>query len=220
MIETSVVETIAGRIEQELARVRAARPTLSSRISCAEGILVTHLSCRRQRVIRVRVSGGHTRFLVASQGPKGAVYVVDPASWECSCPDAHRRGKGCKHALACWALWRASVRPAVTGGLEHVGEIVGRAIPLRPCASCGDRFPARELVEVGPREAEWDAAVSEGDALCCPCARRPLTRQRLPGLGHERQGERAASARVALAIVVSCCKMQEAREISDVASKA
>ncbi len=165
MIETSVVETIAGRVEQELARVRAARPSLASRISRAEGILVTHLSCRRQRVIRVRVRDGRPRFLVC--GSAGAVYVVDPETWGCSCPDHHRRGKGCKHALSCWALWRASARPAVAGGLEHVGEIVGRAIPLRPCASCGDRFPARELVEVGPREAEWDAAVSEGDALCC-----------------------------------------------------
>ncbi len=111
MIETSVVETIAERVERELERVRAARPTLSTRISRAEGIIVTHLSCRRQRVIRVRVSGGQARFLVSGSG--GAVYVVDPASWDCSCPDHHRRGVGCKHALACWALWRASTRPAV-----------------------------------------------------------------------------------------------------------
>ena len=126
MIETSLVETVAARIEQELARVRAARPTLASRISRAENILVTHLSCRRQRTIRVRVSGGRARFLVS--GSEGAVYVVDPASWSCSCPDHHRRGAGCKHALACWALWRASARPA--RGVEHVGEIVGRAVPV------------------------------------------------------------------------------------------
>jgi hypothetical protein len=86
LIETSVVETIAGRVERELERVRAARPGLASRVSRAEGILVTYLSCRRQRMIRVRVSGGHARFLVASQGSKGAVYVVDPASWECYLP--------------------------------------------------------------------------------------------------------------------------------------
>ena len=111
MATASVVETIAERIERELERVRAARPALSSRISRAENILVTHLSCRRQSVIRVRVGrDGRPRFLVSGSG--GAVYVVDPASWECSCPDAHRRGKGCKHALACWALRRASARPA------------------------------------------------------------------------------------------------------------
>ncbi len=113
MIETSVVETIAGRVEQELARVPAARPSLASRISRAEGILVTHLSCRRQRVIRVRVSGGHARFLVASQGSKGAVYVVDPASWECSCPDHHRGGGGCTPSWACWALWGDWPPPAL-----------------------------------------------------------------------------------------------------------
>ena len=110
LIETSIVETIAERIERELICVPAARPALASRVSRAEGILVAHLSCRRQRVIRVRVCGGRARFLVS--GSAGAVYVVDPETWECSCPDHHRRGKGCKHALACWALWRASARPA------------------------------------------------------------------------------------------------------------
>ncbi len=111
MIETSVSQTIAERIEQELDRLRAARPALSSRIDRAGDILVTHLACRRQNVIRVRVNASGPRFLVSSAGSKGAVYVVDPASWDCSCPDAHRRGRGCKHALACWTLGRASARP-------------------------------------------------------------------------------------------------------------
>ncbi len=106
----SVVETIAERVECELERVRAARPALSSRVSRAEGIIVAHLSCRRQRVIRIRVRDGRPRFLVS--GSAGAVYVVDLTSWECCCSDHHRRGAGCKHALACWALWRASARPA------------------------------------------------------------------------------------------------------------
>ncbi len=154
MSTTSVVEQHAERIEQELTRVRAARPALASRVERAENILVTHLSCRRARVIRVRVAGGgHPRFLVSGSG--GAVYIVDPASWECSCPDAHRRGKGCKHALACWALWRADARPAST-----------------PCASCGERLPRRELVEVGPVEAEHSLDASEGERLCRPCAAR------------------------------------------------
>ncbi len=114
MIENSVLDTIAESVERELDRVRVARPALASRVGRAGNIVATHLSCRGQRVIRVRVSGGHVRFLVNGSG--GAVYVVDPASWECSCPDAHRRGKGCKHALACWALWRASARPVVLSG--------------------------------------------------------------------------------------------------------
>ena len=115
MSTISVVEAVAERVEQELERVCAARPSLASRVSRAEGIIVTHLTCRRQRVIRVRVRDGCPRFLVS--GSAGAVYVIDPATWECSCPDAHRRGKGCKHALACWALWRASARPATHGYL-------------------------------------------------------------------------------------------------------
>jgi len=81
MANTSVVETIAGRIERELERVRAARPALASRISRAENFLVKHLPCRRQRVIRVRGRDGRPRFLVS--GSAGAVYVGDPASREC-----------------------------------------------------------------------------------------------------------------------------------------
>ncbi len=127
----------------------------------------------RAQVIRVRVRDGRARFLVS--GSEGAVYVVDPRSWDCSCPDFHRRGAGCKHALACWALWRASARPAAVDGFEHVGEkFVGCVLPLRQCAGCGDRFAGRELVEVGPEQAEWSLAVSEGERYCRPngCARR------------------------------------------------
>ncbi len=113
LIETSVSQTIAERIEQELDRLRAARPALAARIDRAGNILVTHLSCRRSNVIRVRVGADSPRFLVSSASSKGAVYVVDPANWSCSCPDHHRRGAVCKHALACWALGRASARPTL-----------------------------------------------------------------------------------------------------------
>ena len=137
MIENSVVETIAERVERELARVRAARPALSSRVSRAEGIIVTHLSCRRQRVIRVRVRDGRPRFLVS--GSEGAVYVVDPTSWSCTCPDAHRHGKGCKHALACWAMSRVGSPPAhrVEAPVE-VLAVAEKSGPyeLRQCSGC------------------------------------------------------------------------------------
>ncbi len=36
MANASVVETIAERVEQELARVRAARPSLASRVDRAD----------------------------------------------------------------------------------------------------------------------------------------------------------------------------------------
>ena len=122
--------------------MRAARPALSSRIYRAENILVTHFSCRRQRVIRVRVRDGRPRFLVS--GSAGAVYVIEPVFWECSCPDASRRGKGCKHALACWALWRASVRPVLPGfPTPGSGEVLAVAegsgpYEMRACPGCFD----------------------------------------------------------------------------------
>ncbi len=113
MDTTTITQTIAEIIEQELDRLRAARPALATRIDRAGNILVTHLSCRRSNVIRVRVGADGPRFLVSSASSKGAVYVVDPANWSSSCPDHHRRGAVCKHALACWALGRASARPAL-----------------------------------------------------------------------------------------------------------
>ncbi len=140
------LEEIAGRIEAEIDRLRAKRPALGERLDRTANLLVTHLSCRRQGVIRVRVSGGRPRFLVSGSG--GAVYVVDPADWSCSYPDAHRRGKGCKHSLACYALVRAS-RPAPK---------------LPACTACGDHFPRRVMVEV-PESLTY----YEGALLCTPC---------------------------------------------------
>jgi len=63
--------TVAQSIERELDRVKAARPGLASRVDRAKNIIVTHLSCRRQRMIRVRVNANGVRFLVS--GSKGAV---------------------------------------------------------------------------------------------------------------------------------------------------
>ncbi len=139
-------DALAARIEAEVERLRAKRPALGERIGRAEHILVTHLACPRQRVIRVRVRQGRPRFLVNGSG--GAVYSVDPSDWSCSCPDYHRRDATCKHAIACYVLMRAS-RPAPKG--------------LR-CEACGDRFPRRVMVEV--RES---LTYHEGDLLCTPC---------------------------------------------------
>ncbi len=137
----TVAQSIAESIERELDRVKAARPGLVSRVERAENIIVTHLSCRRANMVRVRVTGKGARFLVS--GSKGAVYVVDPASWSCSCPDAHRRGAGCKHSIACWALWRVSACPAhrvevaeeVPVGAMAVAEERG-SYEVRECSGC------------------------------------------------------------------------------------
>lgn len=113
----TVAQSIAERVEREFQRVEACRPGLASRLERAADIVAAHLACRRQRLIRVRVSGGTARFLISGSG--GAVYVVDPASWSCTCPDHHRRGAACKHALACWALARVGGPPA-----RHAAGIV------------------------------------------------------------------------------------------------
>jgi hypothetical protein len=74
------------------------------------------------------------------------VYVVDPGDWSCTCPDHHRRGRGCKHALACWALWRASARPALPETVAvNMGEVLavaegGRSYEERECPGCLDGF--------------------------------------------------------------------------------
>ena len=121
MIEASVAQLLGERAEAELRRVRAARPHLGSRCERAEGILVSHLACGGSGgVIRARVRGGElVGFLVRGSG--GSVYRVEPrGSWRCSCPDHHRRGKACKHALACWALWRAG-KPATAAEASPAG---------------------------------------------------------------------------------------------------
>jgi hypothetical protein len=69
----------------------------------------------REGLIRAPVRGGElVGYLVRGSG--GAVYRVEAkGSWRCSCPDHHGRhrqraegSRACKHALACWALWRAA----------------------------------------------------------------------------------------------------------------
>jgi len=116
-MDAASVVHLAEAVEAQVERLREARPALSSRISRAENIIVTHLSCPKANIVRARVRGGElVGYLVKGSG--GAVYVVEPAnSWSCSCPDTHRRGKGCKHSIACWALWRASARPALAAPL-------------------------------------------------------------------------------------------------------
>lgn len=145
------VGQIAASVEAELERLRQRRPWLASRIDRAETILTTHLSCKRQRVIRVRIDAkGHACFLVNGSG--GAVYVVDPQSWSCSCPDHHRRDAACKHSVAAWILSRAARATSTPR--------------TRQCDGCGTRFPSAGLYDV----PEGHEMFFEGERVCRSCA--------------------------------------------------
>ncbi len=152
-------EAIVECIEQELSRLRQRRPHLDRRIERATNLLVVHLSSPGS-VIRVRVGAGGPRFLVASLSDRGAVYSVDPETWSCSCPAAHRYEGPCKHALSAYVLWRVAqpdrshgtvVRrdpvgcPVCENGLVRrtesyvnatTGELKERTLSL-PCRACG-----------------------------------------------------------------------------------
>src|SRR5215212_257837 len=103
-------EDLAALVEREIERIREARPHLSSRLDRASNLLLLQLaSPPRQRPVKVRIAAdGSRRFLVSSTSSGGVVSSVDPATYACSCPDTHRRGRGCKHSLACFILKRAA----------------------------------------------------------------------------------------------------------------
>ncbi len=106
----STLELMAERIEREVARLKEARPELVGRIDRAVTILVVHLSSPpSSRPLRCRVRrDGRSVLLVSSLSASGAVYLVEPGTWQCSCPDFHRASTGvCKHGLAGWILWAA-----------------------------------------------------------------------------------------------------------------
>ncbi|MBA2442637.1 MAG: hypothetical protein H0V53_09565 [Rubrobacter sp.] len=119
------------RIEQELSRLRTARPALDSRISRAEHILTTQLSVSNgTRPVKVRLHADGSRSYTVRSGSKlSQSYSVDPGSFSCECPDAHKRGKGCKHAIACYIFARAvfsaalpTVAPESTPGRDTSRE--------------------------------------------------------------------------------------------------
>ncbi len=148
------LDEIADRIEEEIAHLRAKRPHLEDRIDRASHILLTHLSCPRQRVIRFRIgANGRGSFLV--NGSRGAVYTVDPSSWTCSCPDHHRRDAICKHAISCWLLMRASL-PA--------------RVKVKECDACGQSFRRGQLIEI--THEHQNEQFFPGDFLCRGCADR------------------------------------------------
>lgn len=154
---------LLDKIEDELDRLRRGRPQLEATIQKASNILTAHLAGRpRHQIVRVRTSkSGKPRFLFTNLSGSGATYVVDVASWSCTCPAAHRYEGVCKHGVAAFILWRVSrvadrshgtvIRRdpdgcfACEGGLvrssqphrnDRTGVVSYRTLIL-PCKSCG-----------------------------------------------------------------------------------
>jgi hypothetical protein len=154
--------TIAEIMERDIARLKAARPQLKSRIERAEHILVTQLSTANgSRPVKIRVhADGSRSYRVRSGSKLCRSYAVDPAAWRCDCPDHRRRRAACKHALACWVLERA-YRPS----LGSLGSEGGES----ECSGCGGHFAGRDLVEVTEDNHE-KLTYFDGDRLCRTCA--------------------------------------------------
>ncbi len=130
------------RIEQELSRLRGARPQLASRVDRAEHILVTQLSVSNgTRPVKVRLhADGSRSYTVRSGSTLSRSYSVDPDSFSCDCADARKRGKGCKHAIACYVFDRMIL--AATRFATVFGEAVrGREESThRRANASGDSF--------------------------------------------------------------------------------
>ncbi len=124
-------EKLAEAVEEELDRLRRARPHLEARIDRAATVLVVQLSSPpKARPIRCRVAANGRRVaLVESRTTPGTVYEVDPSDWSCSCPDHRRRGAVCLHGLSVWVLDRVS-RSAESHEDGHQGTPHG-------CEGCG-----------------------------------------------------------------------------------
>ena len=157
-LNTSPENMLLDRIEYEIGRLRERRPALDAVIDRAASIIVAHLACPRQRVIRVRIGlGGRAKFLFRSLNDRGATYVISPSVWSCSCPAYHRLEgrRPCKHTLAAYVLWRAA-QP----------EPKARQ---RTCDGCDQRFSVGEMIEL--HEDNHDGLTYfDGDLLCGECA--------------------------------------------------
>lgn len=154
------IEHISGACERELARLRACRPEMESRIDSAERLLVSHFRAENgSRPIRIRVSGrGHT-YTVSSGSRLGRSYTVEPLGWTCDCPSS----KTCYHILACWIL-------------ERVGkpQLPPKEGALQRCPGCGALAPKERLIEI-PEDDDPGAPPGgyleffTGDLVCRPC---------------------------------------------------
>jgi len=151
-------QSLAEIMERDIARLKAARPHLASRIERAEHILVTQLSVTNgSRPVKVRChADGSRSYRVASGSKLTRSYAVSPEFWSCECPDHGRRRAACKHALACWVLERA-YRPSPAGfeeaphacmdSIVYIGHMIAdedgeevevvEAVPCQRCAADG-----------------------------------------------------------------------------------
>jgi hypothetical protein len=146
-------EALSLRIEEELARLYAARPELSDRIDRASSLVVRQLSSPpRLRCLKVRVGRVGARFLVDSSSTPGVTHSVDPNGWKCSCADDHRRDEACMHALAAYLMWKVSLS-------QDRGTWAG----------CEARRPKRDMVLLHADNHD-NRTYSDGDRLCAGCA--------------------------------------------------
>lgn len=92
------------RIEQELSRLRSARPAMAARIDKGESLLVAHMSVAPSvRPIRVVLhADGSRSYRVRSGSKLSKTYTVEGEGFQCPCPAT----KPCYHALACYVLDR------------------------------------------------------------------------------------------------------------------
>jgi hypothetical protein len=156
-MDTASLAHVAQQVEQELDRLRRARPHLENRLIRAERIIVAQLSLANgHRPIKVRLCADGTRAYSVRSGSKLKVaYNVDPATFECSCPWAESGGSGCSHSIACWLLARVvSDVPRAPSGAT------------RQCDGCRERFPHRDLFDV----PEGNLIFFEGEMVCRKCA--------------------------------------------------
>jgi len=163
-------QSVAEIMERDIARLKAARPHLGSRIERAEHILVTQLATANgSRPVKVRCHADGTRsYRVASGSKLRRSYLVSPATWGCECPDHRRRQAACKHAVACWVLERAfgpSPAPACGSG----GASAGTHEEGGMCSGCGLRFAGRVLIELHEDNHD-NLTFFHGDELCRGCA--------------------------------------------------
>ena len=110
------------------------------------------LALYREHAGEIRYEPAERAWLVPSQHDATSVYevTIGRRGDSCECRDFEFRGGPCLHIFA------ATVAKAKSAA----------------CAGCGERFPRRELLEVGPERAEMSLEAREGERYCPGCARR------------------------------------------------